>query len=250
MEIIAHRGASHDAPENSIAAFQVAWEQMADAVELDIQLTKDGRVVAFHDQTTKRISGVNRRVAHLTFEELRALAASSSGGARIPSVEEVLATVPEGKMCYLEIKCGSEVLPGLARALRDSRKVGEQVAIIGFDHATMMRARRLFPGFPVYWVVSPKRWSMGMHPSVDELIARVKLANLDGLELDARFRIDGEFVSRVKGADLNLHVWTVNEAAAARRLAALGVDGIMTDRPLWLREQLESRDTRGCYSGD
>ncbi len=241
MEIIAHRGASHDAPENTIAAFQLAWEQHADAVELDIQLTKDGRIVAFHDLTTRRIAGMDRRVDAQTYDELRGLTARFPQGAHIPSIEETLATVPDGKRLFIEIKCGPEILPGLERALSASGKSAEQVVLIGFDIETMKQARARFPGGTVCWVVASKKWSFGRAPSVAGVIAAAKSAQLDGLDVDARFAIDATFVGKVREAGLKLFVWTVDDAKAARKLAALGVDGITTNRPGWLREQLESR---------
>ena len=240
MEIIAHRGASHDAPENTIAAFQLAWEHGADAVELDIRLAKDGRIVAFHDLTTKRIAGVDRRVDAQTYGELQALTRRFPQGAHIPSIEEALATVPAGRRLFIEIKCGPEVLPGLERALDASGKLPQQIVIIGFDIETMKRARACIPAVEVCWVTSPKTWSFGRVPSVGGLIAVAQSAQLDGLDIDARFTIDATFVSRVKKAGLKLYVWTVNDAKTARKLAALGVDGITTNRPRWLRERLKS----------
>jgi len=73
MEIIGHRGASFDAPENTLASFRRGWEQHADAVELDIRQTKDGRIVVIHDQDTQRVTGVNRLVEEQTLEEIRQL---------------------------------------------------------------------------------------------------------------------------------------------------------------------------------
>ena len=243
VEIIAHRGASDDAPENTVAAFQLGWEQKADACELDIRLTKDGRIVAIHDSTTRRTARVSGRVSAHTFEMLRTLDAGSWKGAqwqdeRIPTLEEALATVPDGKRLFVEIKCGAEVLPEIQRALNVSEKKAQQLAIIGFDFATMGEAKERFPHSEIYWIASPKKWSRGKRPSVDALIAQAKSANLDGLDLDRRFAIDEKFVSRVKDAGLKLCVWTVNDAAVAGKLAALGVDGITTNRPLWLRERL------------
>ena len=243
VEIIAHRGASDDAPENTVAAFQLGWEQKADACELDIRLSKDGRIVAIHDSTTRRTARVSRRVSAQTLEKLRSLDAGSWKGAqwkgeRIPTLEEVLGTVPDGKRLFIEIKCGPEVLPEMERVLNASGKNAQQSVIIGFDFATMKQAREHFPHSAIYWVASPKKWSGGKRPSADALIAKAKSANLDGLDLDRRFAIDGEFVSRVKDAGLKLCVWTVNDAAVAGKLVALGVDGITTNRPLWLRERL------------
>ena len=244
VEIIAHRGASHDAPENTVAAFRLGWEQKADACELDIRLTRDGRIVAIHDGSTRRTARVSGRVGAQTLEKLRTLDAGSWKGAhwkgeRIPALEEVLATVPDGRRLFIEIKCGPKVLPEIERVLHSSGKQPRQLAIIGFDFAMMRQARDRFPHSEIYWIASPRRWSRGKRPSVDTLIAKAKSANLDGLDLDRRFAIDSEFVSRVKDAGLKLCVWTVNDAKVARELAALHVDGITTDRPLWLRERLE-----------
>ena len=243
VEIIAHRGASDDAPENTVAAFQLGWEQKADACELDIRLTRDGRIVAIHDITTRRTAGVARRVSAQALEKLRTLDAGSWKGAqwkgeRIPTLEEILATVPDGKRLFVEIKCGAEVLPEIERVLNTSGKHARQLALIGFHFATMKQAKERFPHSEIYWIASPKKWSRGKRPSADTLITRAKSANLDGLDLDRRFAIDEEFVSRVKNAGLKLCVWTVNDVKLARKLAALGVDGITTNRPLWLREQL------------
>ena len=244
VEIIAHRGASHDAPENTVASFQLGWEQKADACELDIRLTKDGRIAAIHDRSTRRTAGLNRRVSAQTLEALRALDAGSWKGALwkgvgIPTLEEALATVPDGRRLFIEIKCGPEVLPELERVLSTSGEPTRPHVIIGFDYETMIRTRERLPQLPVCWVASPGKWNFAKAHAPDELTAKAIAANLSGLALDRRFKIDGRFVSRVKDAGLKLYVWTVNDAKRARELAALGVDGIITNRPLWLREQLD-----------
>jgi Glycerophosphoryl diester phosphodiesterase family len=122
LEIIAHRGASADAPENTLPAMKLAWEQGADAVELDMYLSKDGRIVVFHDTTTKRFDGRERKVAHLTLEEMRGLNVGAWkgekwAGERVPDLVEILNTIPAGKRAVLEIKCGPEIVPELARVL-------------------------------------------------------------------------------------------------------------------------------------
>lgn len=245
VEIVAHRGASHDAPENTLASFKLGWKQNADADELDIHLTKDGSVVVLHDKTTKRTAGVDRSIVEQTLEEVRALDAGSWKGPqwkgeKIPTLAEVLAIIPEGRQLFIEIKCGPEVLPELARVLKESGKKSPQLVIIGFGYETMKAARERFPDLAVYWIESPKKESQGLVPSVDELIAKAKAAKLDGLDLSSKFAIDQAFVSSVKKAGLKLHVWTVDDAEMARNLAALGVDGITTNRPAWLRTQLSA----------
>ncbi len=140
IEIIGHRGASHDAPENTLASFRLGWAQGADANELDLRLTRDGQIAVIHDATTRRIAGLERPVAAQTLAELQALDAGSWKGAawageQIPALAEVLATVPDGKRLYLEIKCGVEVLPELERVIAEARK-----------EAGATRADRLQPG--------------------------------------------------------------------------------------------------------
>jgi glycerophosphoryl diester phosphodiesterase len=245
VEIIAHRGASSDAPENTLAAFRLGWKQDADACELDIRLTKDRKIIAIHDNTTRRTARVAGRVSARTLDELRMLDVGSWKGRqwkgeRIPTLEEVLETVPDGRRLFIEIKCGPEVLPELARVLAASGGAGRRSVIIAIDYKTILRAREHFPKSEVYWVTSPRKWSRGTRPSVDALIERAEAANVDGLDVGARFAIDREFVSRVKAAGLKFCVWTVDDARAAQNLAALGVDGITTNCPRRLRAHIGS----------
>ncbi len=245
VEIIAHRGASHDAPENTLASFRLGWEQKADADELDIYLTQDGRIVVIHDADTKRTTGVGGAISNRTLKELRTLDAGSWKGPRwkgekLPTLDEALATIPEGRRMFIEIKCGPEVLPILEPALRASGKRPEQLVLIGFSYATMKEARKRFPQLPIYWLVGYDGQKGTGKPSETEmLIRKARAAKFDGLDLDFKFPIDPEFVSKVKAAGLRLYVWTVDDAAVARRLTAAGVDGITTNRPGWLRDRLK-----------
>lgn len=225
QEIVAHRGASHDAPENSLEAFRLGWIQ-ADANELDVHLSRDGRLVVIHDASTKRTTKVDQLVVEQTFEELRALG--------LPSLDEVVAGVPVGKRLLIEIKCGAEALPELHRALKD--RPPERFALIAFQHDTLVKAKKLLPAIPAYWLAGFKA-----ETKIEDLIAKTKVGGLDGLDLNHRFPIDAAFVGKVRDAGLKLHVWTVNDPAVARRLAAAGVDGLTTDRPAWLRARLLDR---------
>lgn len=244
LEIIAHRGASHDAPENTLAAFRLGWEQGADAAELDIFLTRDGRIAVLHDATTRRTTGVDLRVADATLAQVQALDAGSKKGApwtgeRVPALEEVLAGLPAGKRLLIEIKCGPEVLPALERAMAASGHAAEALVLIGFDYVTMQAARQRFPRAPIYWLARYRAdKKTGAMPDIETLIAQAVAARFDGLNLDHKFPMNAAFVAQVRAAGLKLSAWTVNDAAIARRLAAAGIDGLTTDRPAWLREQL------------
>src|SRR3954468_1570566 len=154
MEIIGHRGASFDAPENTLAAVQLAWQQGADAVEVDVHLSSDGKIVVIHDPNTRKLAGVNRKVARQTLAELRALDVGRRKGRawvgeKIPTLEEVLATVPRGKRLFIEIKCGPEIVPELAPVLHRSGCPPEQLVFIGFSFPTMRWLKREFPEMEV-----------------------------------------------------------------------------------------------------
>src|SRR5687767_15734678 len=101
VEIIAHRGASGEAPENTLSAMKLAWAQGADAIELDLWLSKDGKLVVFHDADTKRFEKQPRKIPELTWDEVQTLDVGSWKGAqfkgeRIPTLESILATIPPG----------------------------------------------------------------------------------------------------------------------------------------------------------
>lgn len=251
IEIVAHRGASYDAPENTLASVNLGWEQDADAVEIDIRLSSDGRIVAFHDKTTKRTAGGRDvPIVDQAFAELRKLDAGSWKspkyvGERIPTLSEILETIPNGKRLLIEIKAGREILPELKRVLDAGGKKPEQTALIGFSRETMQAAKREFPRSKVFWVVEVEQdeatgeW----RPAAAELARDAKRALLDGVNFGNSPAVGEEFVRTLKDAGLEVYVWTVNDPVQARRFRDLGVDGITTDRPGWLRKQLGDGET-------
>jgi glycerophosphoryl diester phosphodiesterase len=245
VDIIAHRGASHDAPENTLAAFKLGWQQRADAVELDIWLSKDGKIVISHDGDTKRTTGTAKNIADSSLAELRELDAGSWKdpkwkGEKLPTLDEVLALIPNGKRLVIEIKCGVECLPELERVLKASGKPASQLVIISFHYDVCAESKKLFPKIPVLFLSSFKqdkasgKWT----PTPDSLIEKAKAAGLEGINLSSKGPLDAAFVKKTHAAGLKFYVWTVDDAAIAKKLLADGVDGITTNRPEWLREQL------------
>jgi glycerophosphoryl diester phosphodiesterase len=246
VEIIGHRGAAHDAPENTLRSFELAFQQGADGIELDIHLTKDGQVVAIHDADLSRTAGTPIKVAEHSLDELREFNVGNWGrwagkgyDERIPALQEVLALMPKGKRLVAEIKCGPEILPPLARLLHASHLEPQQTVLIGFGYETMRLAKTALAERPVLWLAERDEQT-NEYPSVGELIRRVQLAHLDGLDLEAGFPIDKAFVDQVHDAGLRLYTWTVDDPSTARKLAAAGVDAITTNRPAWLREKISN----------
>lgn len=251
VEIVAHRGASYSAPENTLASVRLAWQRNADAVEIDVYLTADGRIVALHDATTKRTTGKDWKVADRTLAELKTLDAgvwkgAAWAGEKIPTLQEILATVPDGKRLFIEIKCGPQILPELERVLKASGKQPAQTVVISFDLATVRAVKGTMPLLPVYWIrpTSPRRDKKTgqIVDRLDDLIETCRKSGLDGLDLAHDSQLTKELIARIHGLGLEMHVWTVNSPDDARKLIALGVDGITTDRPGWLREQLQTAE--------
>jgi glycerophosphoryl diester phosphodiesterase len=243
--IVAHRGASHDAPENTLAAFKLAWEKGADAIEGDFYLTKDGQIVCIHDETTRRTGSANLRVAHSTLNELRALEVGSWKDSRwkderIPTLREVLATVPRGKRLLIEIKCGVEIVLPLKKVLMKSRLRRGQVAIIAFSADVIAACKRALPKIPAFWLTSFKKDSSGAwQPSLASVLQTLGRIRADGLDCKAHEVVDAAFVRQLRKRKLEFHVWTVDDPEVARRFKALGVDSITTNRPAFLREALD-----------
>jgi len=246
VEIIAHRGASHDAPENTLESVKLGWEQGSDAVEVDVYLSKDGHIVVHHDSDTKKLAGVDRKVVDQTLAELRQLDVGSWKGAkwkgvRIPKLDDVLATIPEGRRMFIEVKCGPEIVPGLAKAFKRSGKASEQLVVISFDYEVVKQTKARFPKIPCFYLSSfeQHKETGKLEPSAEELIAKAKAAKLEGLNVNYKGLANEVFIEKVHAAGLELFTWTVNSPAEARRLVRLGINGITTDRPAWLRDQIE-----------
>lgn len=250
VEIVAHRGASFDAPENTMAATKLAWKQGADAVETDIYLGKDGKLIVFHDKTAKRTGG-GRDVAigELTQEESRQLDAGSwkdpkFKGEKVPLLEEQIASIPAGKKLLVEIKVGPEIVPELKRVFAQTGATEKNITVISFNYDTLQEVRKQMPKLKTLWLVGYKAPDPAKpapakpQPTVDEMIRDAKAAKLTGLDLQHTWPLMEADVKKIKKADLELHVWTVNDVAIAKRWKDFGVLSITTDRPAWLREQL------------
>jgi len=243
MEIVGHRGAAHLAPENTLQSVNLAYELGADAAEIDVQLTRDGRIVVIHDPTTGRTAGQDLDVAKSKAAELRRLDVgvfkdASYKGAKIPFLDEILAAVPDGRKLLVEVKCGVEIVPSLIETLEGSGKI-DRVIVISFHFEVVAEVKRLRPKLPVLWLVSSdKDKKSGSYSPYDPLIiTRARGANLSGLGLRHNGLVR-DFAQAVGKAGLLLFVWTVDDPPEARRLQALGIDAIITNRPGWMREQL------------
>jgi len=232
---VAHRGASFDAPENTVAAAHLAWENGADAVEIDIHLAADNRVMVIHDKDTHRTcGGKNLTIKNTPSLLLRDLDAGSwkeerFKGEKIPFLEEILATIPEGKTLVVEIKCDKEVIPHLTRIFSKEKHLG-QVAFIGFDWETIVEVKKSFPHNMALWLSGSRQAAL---KKLDE----VKAAGLAGINMQYS-AIDQELVTAAREKGLEVWAWTVDNPEEAKRLSSVGVTHFTTNRPAWLKEQV------------
>jgi glycerophosphoryl diester phosphodiesterase len=246
--IIGHRGASREAPENTLESFRLAWQQGADGIEADFRLTADGRIVTMHDDTTARTTSEDLAIAKSTLKELRRLDAGSWkgkkwSGAMIPTLDEVLAARPGNSWLFIEIKSGPEILDPLKTLLERSGASPERIRLLSFSAPLISEIKQRLPEWLCCWLcdyrhnISTDTWS----PSRESVFETLKQLDADGLASANRLILNRDFVNKLGEHRKELHIWTVDKANDARRLRGLDVNSIMTNRPGWLRQQLAEK---------
>ena len=232
----AHRGGALEVEENTMAAFAHAVALGYSHVETDVQATRDGVAVIFHDDDLERMTGERGRLAELTWDELSRC--RTRGGERIPRLDEVLAAWP-GLRINLEAKADAAVAPMAAAIARAGAL--DRVCVGSFEARRTARLRSLLgPGL---------LWSPA-HAGVLSLWLRgwglpAPRPDFGAVQVPTQYKgiplVTPRFVRAAHAAGVQVHVWTVDEAAEMRRLLDLGVDGLMSDRPTLLKEVIAGR---------
>lgn len=226
---IGHRGAAGHEPENTLRSFARAIELGADLVEMDVQLTRDGRLVIMHDKRVDRTTTGRGYVAEMTLDELRTLDAGK--GERVPTLEEV-AELASGRVgLMVEI-----ITPGIARRVVEALGGGfrGQVIYASFLHAEVAEVRRAEPRAETLALIE----AVPVRPTD---FARDAAVTHVGLSLDS---VTQDFVSALKGDGYKVFVYTANDPRDVRRLRSLEVDGIISDYPERLRDADAAPATR------
>ncbi|MBC8163421.1 MAG: glycerophosphodiester phosphodiesterase [Roseiflexaceae bacterium] len=229
--VIAHRGASAYAPENTLAAFALAADQRADMVELDVQPTVDGAIVVFHDDTTERWNGQQRAVAACTWAELQQV---DLRGERVPLLAEVCVLARErGLRLNIELKAagiGSEVV----RIVRQAR-VGDLVLFSSFSPLALAELAAAAPTLPRAYLMGTRSYRPDVR--LRELWPLPALTALDCAAWHPAHELPllDLMIPLVRQRGVQVNVWTVNDPVRMRQLLAIGVDGIITDTPDVLR---------------
>ena len=235
--VVAHRGASKIAPENTVAAAKLGWELGADAVEVDVHLSSDNQVIVIHDYSAKRTAGVEYKISETPYDKLKDLDVGSwkdekYKGEKIPLLEDVVDALPKDKFLVIEIKSNKKIVSFIHDKLKDHPKV-EQFIFIAFNYETILDAKKAFPNNRAFWL------SSSFKEDTAEILSQVKDDGLDGVDLHYRM-ITPELIKIAAGLDLEVHTWTVNDLNKAKELKAIGVWSITTDIPDKVLEVLSS----------
>ena len=249
--ICSHRGASHDAPENTIAAFKLAFEKGTDAIEGDFYLSKDGHIMCFHDGKLKRTAGQPGRICDYTCAELKkfdvgAWKAAKYKGERIPTIEEVIDVIPPGKKFYIELKTGPEIVAPLAKVFdeKKDRLKPEQIVIICFNQDTCLECKKQLPNLKCHWLAgaevakSRKRGAPKIMRTPESVVKTVKELGVDGVGLGVNATRFGTLTKGLQDAGIEFHLWTLDDPELAKYFLQYKPFGITTNRPKFMRENL------------
>ncbi|MDC0072496.1 glycerophosphodiester phosphodiesterase family protein [Gammaproteobacteria bacterium] len=235
VKIIGHRGASDDAPENTISSIKEAFVQGADGVEVDVRLTKDERVVCIHDKNTVRTTGLSLEVKNTNYRELKNLDAGSWKGAAwkdelIPSLEEVLKEVPLDKEIFIEIKTSLEIIDPLISLVLSSKIMQKNITMISFNAEVIKEIKLRLPEVTCNLLTA-------FDPSYNEkdLPQLLKKIDADGVGVQNHAKLTKNFIDKIKNINKDVHVWTVNEGEKAKKYSLLGLSSITTNKPRYIK---------------
>ncbi len=241
---VAHRGGSHLAPENTLAAFRTALTLPIDAIELDVQMSSDGHIIVFHDYTVERLTNGEGNILALDFAYLRSLnaAAHFAGGwpepQRIPTLREVLDFARARTQVYIEIKPSKRDgvygrYPTIAETVvNEVRATGmlDKVLVMSFDLSILPLLKSLEPSIQTGALISEDTWKPDGEGTFEILVNQVSMLGANWINMDSDlFTADMPAIAHKHG--FKIGTWTVNTIEELRRFAAAGVDSLTTDRP-------------------
>ncbi len=230
MLLIAHRGASAYAPENTLAAFRLALEMGAKAMEFDVHQTRDHELVVIHDADLRRVARRRAKVADLTWRELFALDVGSwfdpaFAAERVPRLQDVFDLAGSEVELHIELKNGSSVYPGIEERVVDliqRRRAWRRCVVSSFDHAALYAARSLDERLRLGYLLG----LTGMRAAYREM-AELKA---ESLNISSR-QADRHRVREARNRGYKVLVYTVNASRDLARLDKMGVDGVFSNHP-------------------
>jgi len=236
--IFAHRGSSAYAPENTLASFELALKQNVNAIELDVTLTKDQKVVVFHDSSTERITGVKGKINQMNLAEIKKLDAGSFfdvsfQGEQIPTLEEVFELVGDRALINIELKNYAspfDALPEQVAILIEKWKLQDNIFFSSFNPIALWKIKQLLPDVPIALLAMGGKQGWLARSRFGEILAYQAIHPYYA-------DVNPKFLSAHHQKGHLVNVYTVNNAASMRTLFEMGVDGIFTDDPILAQEQ-------------
>ena len=240
VRIIGHRGASDDAPENTISSIKEAFRQGADGVEVDVRITKDGKVICIHDKNTLRTTGLSLDINEAKYNELQELDAGSWKSSAwlnepIPLLDEALEEVPADKEIFIEVKTGLEIIDPLILLIQSSKIQQKNISVISFNDQVIKKIKLCLPNITANLLVA-------FDPSYNEEKLPQLLENIgaDGVGVQNHPKLTRSFVEKIKNLNKNTHVWTVNEGDEAKEYSLMGLSSITTNKPSHIKDCLSA----------
>ncbi len=244
VQRVAHRGGSHLAPENTLAAFRNALTMPIDAIELDVQMSHDGEIIVFHDNVVDRITDGTGNLLDLDFAYLRSLNAATHfpGGwpqpEQIPTLREVLDLARGRVRVYIEVKLSQrdgvygrypKIADRVVTEVRAARML-DQVFFISFDWPILTKIKSLDPSLQVGALVSHEAWSSQAEHALEDLCKKVSSLGCNWIHMDRKL-FTPAMPAVIHQRGLKLGIWTVNTGDDLHYLADATVDSLTTDRP-------------------
>lgn len=238
-KIWAHRGASFYAPENTLEAFDIAVKQKSDGIELDVQLTKDGELVVIHDETIDRVSDGTGYVKDYNLKELKRFNVSKNfpyfGFTFIPTLEEVYRLLkPTDLTINIELKTGVFLYEGIEEKLIKLAKemdMEDRIIYSSFNHYSLLNLRKLKGDVKIGLLVSD------FYVNLVDYAIKLKADALH--PVGYMLQLLG-FIEECKKKDMKLHVWTVDDEEQIKFLSSLGIDAIITNKPVIANKAINS----------
>ena len=235
--VMAHRGSSYDAPENTMLAFENAISAMADYIELDVHETKDGEIVVLHDPSLKRTTGVNKKIWNVTYDEIKDLDAGSYFGddeefaeCRIPTLREVIEQT-QGRIKFnIEIKLSDNEPELVAKvaALIQEYELWDDCYVTSMNYEALKEIKKIDETIKTGYVLTIAYGSF------------YNLEYCDAFSINAAY-VNKNMVDAIHNRGKQIFVWTVNSKSKAEEMTAMGVDALITDNPVMGREVVYSK---------
>lgn len=241
--IIAHRGASAYAPENTLASFKKAIELGADILELDVHQTKDSHLVVIHDASVNRTTNGKGNVNDLTLEQIKTLDAGSwfskeFTGEKIPTLNEVFNITPDSVTLLIELKYGSDEYPGIEERLIQlirEQNAEQRVILKSFNDDILYRLRTLAPHLPRLKIIVMQIFGLIIEHGLN--VGTVLDDSVQYLQ-HHWFGLTKGFIDEAHQKGYKVFVWDVDTKERMKEFIEQGIDGIETDHPDWVKELL------------